>query len=382
MSCQFFWSVACVLCLSVVSHAHAQSVLGEGELGVEVSCSEPVDGDYAYRATAHGTLRATGEPGTNVTLIVAGDVELHLTADGWGARTKTVHARGELYRDGSSAYGHVSAPSDDVEAVYLNLPDGDHSAVLAFDPNPASHISRSYAMNCSATRVKLPHVVDLVVTNDLWDAFGIALSSSRAYLSVRNIGDAPLRARNLRVRIGSFEGRAESVLDAYTAEFDVINPGNVGSVALPLPRGSLSSCTAYDVAVDIDGAVQTHYYDELSNDTGSSNTACLDWTTTIDVFTFSDREPGDLSIVEDKTIEQIVSNQVSGREDGKICRDCHTPASGRRYLPPAGIISPTQIIEGRSWAQAGGWADIIQDVSIKPAHLKRLFAQWKRDGAR
>lgn len=51
-------------------------------------------------------------------------------------------------------------------------------------------------------------------------------------------------------------------------------------------------------------------------------------------------------IIKFKTLQDIVSSQITGRADNALCSACHSASSSKPYHAPAGTISPVQVING------------------------------------
>ncbi len=114
----------------------------------------------------------------------------------------------------------------------------------------------------------------------------------------------------------------------------------------------------------------------------------LDWTTTITVDTLGPQP--DPTIAGD-SIAAIVNSQASGRPDDLMCSACHYADATIPYRPAIERFdvtgfSPTDIVDGRSWAGPDGWAEVFvdldgQDSVHKPAVLRQMFFKWTDDGA-
>lgn len=91
-------------------------------------------------------------------------------------------------------------------------------------------------------------------------------------------------------------------------------------------------------------------------------------------------------------LDDIINSRVSGRPDGLLCSTCHYEDGPIPYRPavPSGdrtsTLGPNDLIEGKSWAQPGGWGDTFaalgpNDSFHKPDYLRSLFFKWTDDGA-
>jgi len=90
--------------------------------------------------------------------------------------------------------------------------------------------------------------------------------------------------------------------------------------------------------------------------------------------------------LEGKTLREIVESITPGRDDFKLCSECHhaTEAAGTYGLevPKNGTLDLTDPWETvgteviRSWAGTNGWADQFAKNSTKPASLRILMRAW------
>jgi hypothetical protein len=210
-------------------------------------------------------------------------------------------------------------------------------------------------------------------------------------INVTNVGNAAATGPSGQVNIG---GRvANAALYQYfggtSTTANTVNPGERGYLMVHLPVGSLAPCNKYLVHIDTTRSMQGGLPDPFVNDEATVATQCLQWTTPIssDNFPFSD------PLINGRSIQQIVSSQVVGRRDGLLCSQCHYTGSGLPYSPPVArggtaVITPNQVIAGRTWAGPGGWAraflgmptDKPGVVSSKPFYLQAMFQTWIDDG--
>jgi hypothetical protein len=92
--------------------------------------------------------------------------------------------------------------------------------------------------------------------------------------------------------------------------------------------------------------------------------------------------------VEGKTLKIIVESLTPGRDDGKLCSECHhsSEASGTYGLriPQNGTLliddpwknMGTEVF--RSWAGPEGWAERFASNSTKPPALRLLMKAWRK----
>lgn len=118
----------------------------------------------------------------------------------------------------------------------------------------------------------------------------------------------------------------------------------------------------------------------------------LGFTSIIDARTLGE-EPDPL--IAGTSLYEIVSSRVTVRTDGKGCSDCHYAGAEAPYRPAITqgsdrAISPSEIVDGRTFGGADGWAArfIAHDEahasspeSVKPLALRRALQKWLDDGA-
>jgi hypothetical protein len=87
--------------------------------------------------------------------------------------------------------------------------------------------------------------------------------------------------------------------------------------------------------------------------------------------------------VDGKTLAQIITSQTPGRDDSMLCSACHhsTDAQGGYGVPSAKNaanlnLKPTDILTGRTWVGADGWAERFVKNSTKPDNLKIMIQAW------
>jgi hypothetical protein len=99
----------------------------------------------------------------------------------------------------------------------------------------------------------------------------------------------------------------------------------------------------------------------------------------------------DANIAGDR-IGEVINSRTTARPDGLMCADCHYAGAGITYRPEiersdaSTTFGPDDLIDGRSWAGPGGWADRFvalgpDSTTHKPDYLRSMFFKWKDDGA-
>lgn len=91
--------------------------------------------------------------------------------------------------------------------------------------------------------------------------------------------------------------------------------------------------------------------------------------------------------VDGKTIAQILTSQVAGRDDGQLCSACHNSGDAqgdygvnvaKNAANPE--MKPTDIVYGKTWVQKGGWAEGFVANPTKPANVKAVIQAWIDNG--
>jgi hypothetical protein len=216
------------------------------------------------------------------------------------------------------------------------------------------------------------------------------------WLNVRNVGNMEAKGPGT-VTIGGYT--ASGPLSQYYGGPPVSGPnalagGARGWITLDLPAGALVRCSAYIAHVDTGRVMQGATAggpDVFANDEKRVKSPCLEWTTTIS----QDNDDFANSLINGKSLMEIVSSQAIGRADGKPCSECHYRDCGLAYHPPvdrfgSGLIWPTDDINGRTWAGPNGYArgflqqptDDPTQWNSKPTHLKGSLITWILDGER
>lgn len=208
-------------------------------------------------------------------------------------------------------------------------------------------------------------------------------------LDVKNVGNLPVTATTLRVRIGGRDVDAGfwryNGDPAHPEKFHTVDAGGTGYLIGTLPTNTLGYCNSYTVWIDVLRAAQSGTYDPFGNDVATVSTPCLQWSTPISSFALEGQSVDPL--IQNKSLQSVVSSVEIGRGDGLRCSACHYSGSGRSYSPPVAQnawawIGPNDMISGRTWAQTGGWAQRFSaQTAVKPYHLRSAFDTWRRQGA-
>ena len=87
--------------------------------------------------------------------------------------------------------------------------------------------------------------------------------------------------------------------------------------------------------------------------------------------------------IDGKTLRQVITSQVVGRDDGELCSACHNKndaQGGYGGLAAAYAASPSlgpnTVIDGRKWSGPGGWAERFVKNPTKPANLQLMVRAW------
>jgi hypothetical protein len=274
-------------------------------------------------------------------------------------------------------FADVKSGADDLESVNFLLAAGTTSSINSRD-------GIMYQTDCSDSSVRLPAGSDLRLEGTM-RYYANGPSSIGLQINVVNIGNRPATAASGTVSVAGLQvtGALYQYFGGSATAPNTVNPGERGYIKVDLAAGTLAPCGHYPVHIDLGRTMQSGSPDPFANDSGQVATQCLAWTTPID--------GDDLGVTPDpliagKTIEGIVSSEVSGRADGLLCSACHYAGSGHPYSPPVAAggtaqIAPTDVIGGHTWAGPGGWADqFMAQTAIKPAHLRDMFNVWRTDG--
>jgi hypothetical protein len=94
--------------------------------------------------------------------------------------------------------------------------------------------------------------------------------------------------------------------------------------------------------------------------------------------------------IDGKSLSEIVTGQVAGRDDGKLCSECHNEARalggyGLSVAENASVLEldPWAVVGTtfeQSWAGDNGWAEKFVSNPTKPANVKAVFRAWIRSG--
>lgn len=159
-------------------------------------------------------------------------------------------------------------------------------------------------------------------------------------------------------------------------------------VAIPAATLKLSHCAPYAVHIDVDHTMQVanpSRPDVFSNDTGYAWTECLTWLTPV---TSAVMGQAMVTALSGQTLHWVVSNDVSGRDDGKLCSNCHyRNAPGTAYRPEVdqdhgGLnILPDTVVGGGTW-QGGTESWSYKFLNAPFPHtdeLRGAVTRWRQD---
>jgi hypothetical protein len=127
--------------------------------------------------------------------------------------------------------------------------------------------------------------------------------------------------------------------------------------------------------------------DESSAQSGNARSVTIRWAQAIDSRAFG-LAPNPK--IDGKSLAQIVTGQDAGRDDGKLCSECHNEARalggyGLAVAENASVLEldPWAVVGTtfqQSWAGDNGWAEKFVSNSTKPANVKAVFRAWIRSG--
>lgn len=218
--------------------------------------------------------------------------------------------------------------------------------------------------------------------------------SQYVMIDVINGGSAPAIARRTITYLAEYlvQGSLNQYQGGSATVPNTVNPGERGYIALTLPRGGLSRCGQYWLILDYFHELQFGTPDPFANDSGAVQTQCLRWDTPVDSYTFPAGSSS--AVLQRKSLSQIVGGFVTGRDDKKLCSECHFKNTPLAYHAPmyqgaSAVIDPYAVIDGHTWADPLGWPDLFfrqptdhpDILSSKPLVLKNLIEQWLTDGA-
>jgi hypothetical protein len=331
---------------------------------ITVQCS-PLN-DFGYIASASGALQF-GSRLPDGKFTVNGTLTTNTRLFGDPDRIRNVTIAGTVDQYGSSMFADVLSGADDLVSVFANFqnsPGGSH--VLATN-------TTEYQTACTGSVVQMPAVADLKLDGALRGVAG-----GRVQIDVTNIGTVAVTGGSIKIRVGTTNavGSLHAKAGHPTAPANTLNPGYAGYIEAPLSL-AIGRCQTHNVLIDTDRTVQSGSFDPFTNDSGPLSTPCLRWDTVITAETLGITPDPLLSF---KTLGQIVNSQVVARSDGNRCNVCHNAGSSRPYRPSAGTITPSTVINGRSWAGFDGWATQFQSAPSKPTYLKDAFRRWLDDG--
>lgn len=127
--------------------------------------------------------------------------------------------------------------------------------------------------------------------------------------------------------------------------------------------------------------------DEADARSGDARSVTIRWDQAIDSRAFG-LAPNPK--IDGKSLSEIVKGQAAGRDDGKLCSECHNEAralggygiavaanSSMLELDPWAVVGTTF---QQSWAGDNGWAEKFISNPTKPANIKDVFRAWIRSG--
>jgi hypothetical protein len=173
---------------------------------------------------------------------------------------------------------------------------------------------------------------------------------------------------------------------------NTVNPNERGYIKVEVPATLLAACQVYPVQIDLDHTMQAGDSSAYTNDSGNVSTICpLNWSTPIDTLHLG--HPPD-PLIQGKSLQSIVSSQVSGRQDGFLCSTCHNSGTQSPYVYRPNVapgvasatIDPFVSIGGdQGWACGSNpWAEqfihLPATTYVKPEYLKEAFQKWVTDG--
>lgn len=206
-------------------------------------------------------------------------------------------------------------------------------------------------------------------------------------IDVKNTGNAPATGASGRIYAANVV--RPTVLYQYwggtATAANTVNPGERGYLLVQIPLSFIKQCQSYTVELDLDHTMQYErgYTGVFTNDLGQARTQCLTWDSPITTELLG-HVPDPL--LQGKRLSEIVGGFVQGSPAG-LCSNCHhSNATERRYSPSvaqgAGSnIRKTDVIDGKTWAFAGGWVDDFAAVYWKPADLKLALRMWVANGS-
>jgi hypothetical protein len=208
-----------------------------------------------------------------------------------------------------------------------------------------------------------------------------------AQIDVTNIGNAPATGASGRIYAANVV-RPTALYQYWggtATAANTVNPGERGYLLVQIPISFIKQCQSYTVELDLDHTMQYErgYTGVFNNDLGQARTQCLTWDSPITTELLG-HVPDPL--LQGKRLSEIVGSFVQGSPAG-LCSSCHhIDAPTRRYSPSVAQgsgsnIRKTDVIDGQSWAFAGGWVDDFAAVPWKPADLKLAFQMWVANGS-
>jgi hypothetical protein len=324
--------------------------------------------DFGYIASAGGSLLISSRTQWN-SLNASGVLKVDARFYDAPPAERHVTVQGTIDILGQYLFADVISGADDLASVFF-----------AFAANSSSNVqskdSTQYQTECSASTVQLPRIADITLTKKLRFT-PLPDGQLRTQVEVLNVGNAAVVGPAARIRIAGLD--VMGTLYDNGATTNTLEAGVTGYIEVDLPAGTVARCGEYPVILDLDHKLQSGAFDPFANDSGLAAAPCLRWNTPItdEALGF----PAD-PLVQYKTLEGIVNSQQIGRSDGLPCSTCHHATSGKPYSPPAGTITPSQMIGTRAWTGYNGWAYEFynQPETVKREYLRNTFRRWLDDG--
>ena len=309
--------------------------------------------DFGYIGWAKGDLQI-GARTPDGAFTVSGTLKLRYKFIDAPETAKEVQVEGTLDKGGQYVSARVMLGADDLESVYFVLsPNSPYSAINSPNGGPA------YQTQCDASTADIPQGSDLRPEGSM-RFYDRGDGTIGVRVNVVNIGNQPASGASGRARIGTStaDAKLHPYIDGTATAPNAVPPGGRGYIEVVLPQNALARCMQPQVVIDLDHKFQSGAPDPFANDTAEVWTQCVTWSRPIsgDSLGF-DPDP----FLEGKTLGNIVGSSEVGRKDLKLCSQCHHEASGNKYSPPlpsdgSGVIHPTDLIGGTTWAAPGGWA--------------------------
>ena len=390
-----------------VDEVESEARSSGGDYYVDVKC-RPAVHPYGGGIKVEGRIKFTNLhwlPSTGAIAGTLGDATgtLEVKTDPGGEKDKLTLVGGSYVVPSPAGVAlYAGAESKKLQIGSIELQFGPAPSVVYAAGNPDQGTpTRYYYADCSDSKLKLPKGSDLEPVGTMRIKqeirYGIPERAAPlqppmvAYLDVINIGNQPLKSATGRVRVAGIE--AHAVLRpgrSFPALQDpaVLASGERGYLEVSIPAGTLAPCQSYPVTIDLGQQMQGGSPGPFGNDTREVATQCLRWTDPYVAERFGNPESPSTAY---KNLDRIVSSEIYGRDDNKLCSACHGPDSKRSYAPPAGYISATQDIGGPGKSWKSYWAarflayhppSPLLPTGYKPQYLREMVQAWIDSGSR